>query len=76
VVSITPELKEDRQIAIKMRVAGDTGERMNELLRKMEQSRRFRETQMTGYSAPQQSAGGDNVLVEISALYVPNLRGE
>src|SRR5262245_20319253 len=72
VVSITPELKEDRQIAIKMRVAGDSGEKAIELVSKMERSRRFRETQVTGYNAPLQSAGGDNVQMEITALYVPD----
>jgi type IV pilus assembly protein PilN len=77
VLSITPELKEDRQIAIKMRVAGDSGEKTFELVRKMEQSRRFREPQVTNYTANPPSAGsGDNVQVEISALYVPDLRGE
>lgn len=74
VLSITPELKEDRQIAIKMRVAGDSGEKTIELARKMEQSRRFRDTQVVGYTANQQSASGDKVQVEISAVYVPDLR--
>jgi len=76
VLSITPELKEDHQIAIKMRVAGDNGERAIELARKMEQSRRFRETQVVGYTDTPQSPNGDNVQVEISALYVPGFRGE
>lgn len=77
VISITPELKQDRQIAIKMRVAGDSGERTFELARKMEQSRRFRDTQVTNYQDIAPSAGGgDNVQVEISALYIPDLKGE
>ena len=76
VLSITPELKPDRQIAIKMQVAGDSGEKAIELATKMERSRRFRETQVTGYRANPQATGGDKVLVDISALYVPDLKGE
>ena len=77
VISIQPELKEDRQIAIKMQVAGDSGEKAFELVSKMERSRRFRQTQVTNYDAPNQtSAGGDKVRVEISALYVPDVKGE
>jgi hypothetical protein len=72
VLSITPELKEDRQIAIKMRVAGDSDEKTFELARKMEQSRRFREIQVLDYSAP--PGQQDRVQVVISALYVPDLR--
>jgi hypothetical protein len=77
VLSIQPELKPDRQIAIKMQVAGDSGEKAIELVSKMERSRRFRQTQVTGYNAPSQpSASGDKVQVEISALYVPDVSGE
>jgi len=75
VLSITPELKEDRQIAIKMRVAGDSGVRALELARKLEQSRRFREAQVTGYTSNLQSATGDTVQLEISAVYIPEIRG-
>jgi hypothetical protein len=75
VLSITPELKEDRQIALKMRVAGDSGENTIELVRKMEQSRKFRETQVVGYTAGQQAGSSDKVQVDISAVYLPELKG-
>ena len=75
VLSITPELKEDRQIAIKMRVAGDSGVRALELVRKLEQSRRFREAQVTEYGTNPQSATGDTVQLGISAVYIPEIRG-
>lgn len=77
VVSITPELKPDRQIAIRMQVAGDSGEKAIELASKMERSRRFRQPQVTNYTVgPANQASGDAVRVEITALYVPDLGGE
>ena len=38
VVAINPELDEDNQLALKMRVAGDSRDRAIELARRMEQS--------------------------------------
>jgi hypothetical protein len=76
VLSITPELTEGRQIAIKMRVAGDSGPRTFDLARRMEESRRFRQPQVLGYTVQVQSATGDNVQAEIGAVYVPDLSGD
>ena len=47
VVAINPELDEDNQLALKMRVAGDSRDRAIELARRMEQSRRFSQTAIT-----------------------------
>ncbi|HZC24091.1 MAG TPA: hypothetical protein VE866_12180, partial [Candidatus Binatia bacterium] len=44
VVSISPQLDEDNQLALKMIVAGDSRDRAIELARRMEDSRRFAQT--------------------------------
>ncbi len=46
VVSITPDLAPDNELAIKLVVAGDSHDRALELVRKMEDSQRFRQTQI------------------------------
>lgn len=74
-LSITPELKEGRQIEIKMRVAGDSRDKALDLARRLEQSRRFRDAQVTGETANVQS-GDDKVQMEISAFYVPDTGGQ
>lgn len=68
-VSIQPELNENNQLAIKMVVAGDSQERAIELVRRMEDSRHFRETRIDSQSRSGQ--GSDNVQFQISALYIP-----
>lgn len=69
-VSIQPQLNEDNQLAIKMVVAGDSTERAIELVRRMEESKHFRETRIESQSQTGQP-GADNVQTEIGALYVP-----
>jgi Tfp pilus assembly protein PilN len=73
-LSITPELKEGRQIEIKMRIAGDSREKALDLARRLEQSRRFRDAQVTGETANVQG-GSDKVEMQISAFYVPDTGG-
>jgi type IV pilus assembly protein PilN len=68
-VSIQPQLNEDNQLAIKMIVAGDSSERAIELVRRMEESKHFRETRIETQSYAVQ--GGDTVQFGIGALYVP-----
>lgn len=75
-LSITPEVKEGRQIQIKMRVAGDSRERTIDLARKLEQSRRFRDAQVLVERNDAQSNTDDKVQVEISAMYVPDVGGQ
>jgi type IV pilus assembly protein PilN len=69
-VSIQPQLNEDNQLAIKMIVAGDSPERAIELVRRMEDSKHFRETRIDSQSRASQP--GDNVQFEIGALYIPS----
>jgi len=78
VVSIHPELANNNELAIKLVVAGDSRERALELVRKMEASKHFRETEIQQESA--ESGGnanqGDTVKFDISALYVPELQSQ
>jgi type IV pilus assembly protein PilN len=69
-VSIQPQLNEDNQLAIKMIVAGDSTERAIELVRRMEESKHFRETRIESQSQTGQP-GPDSVQTQIGALYVP-----
>jgi hypothetical protein len=74
-LSITPELKEGRQIEIKMRIAGDSREKALDLARRLEQSRRFRDAQVTDERTDPQG-GGNKVEMQVSAFYVPDIGGQ
>jgi type IV pilus assembly protein PilN len=69
-VSIDPNLDEENQLALKMVVAGDSRDKAIELVRRMEESRRFAETSITTerYS---QSNTGDTEQFDIAAIYIP-----
>ena len=69
-VSISPALTEDNELALKMIVAGDSRDRAIELARRMEESRRFAQT-LVEREAPMQSQTGDTEQVEIEAIYIP-----
>jgi type IV pilus assembly protein PilN len=69
-VSIAPELNDDNQLTIKMVVAGDSSERAFELVKRMEGSKHFRDTQIEGSQRSVQP-GSEGVQVSILALYVP-----
>lgn len=73
VVSITPELAENNELAIKLVVAGNSHEHALELVRKMEESQHFQQTRIEAENAENGSGSnaGDTVKVDISALYVP-----
>src|SRR3984893_7433382 len=69
-MSINPQLDEDNQLGLKMMVAGDSRDRALELVRRMEESKRFSQTQVkAGHFA--QSTTGDNEEFEIVAIYIP-----
>ena len=70
VVSISPQLNDDNELALKMTVAGDSRDRAIELARRMEESRRFSQTQIIR-EASMQSQTGDTEQVELSAIYIP-----
>ena len=69
-VSISPALDEDNQLVLKMLVAGDSRDRAVELVRRMEDSRRFAQTYIVR-EANIPSQTGDPEQVEIAAVYVP-----
>lgn len=70
VVSVRPEMSSDGQLEIRLAVAGDSQERAIELVRKMEGSQHFQQTQIEQetFSTGQ---GGNGVEFNITALYVP-----
>ena len=68
--SISPQLDEDNQLGLKMTVAGDSRDRAIELARRMEESRRFSQTQIIRERS-QQSNTGDTEQFDIVALYIP-----
>jgi len=72
VVSIQPEFGLDNELAIKLAVAGDSRDRALDLVRKMEESQHFQQTQIEQESAEAGSGAtaGDTVKFSISALYV------
>lgn len=74
-VSISPHVDEDNQLKLTMTVAGDSRDRAIELMRRMEDSRRFLQTNILREGLVQ-SQTGDNVLVEMSAVYLPQALAE
>ncbi|HXY13964.1 MAG TPA: PilN domain-containing protein [Terriglobales bacterium] len=76
VVSIHPELTNNNELAIKLVIAGDSRERALELVRKMEASKHFRQTEIQQETAESANSGnqGDTVKLDISAIYVPELQ--
>ena len=74
-LSIHPELDEDNQLTLKMLVGGDSRERAIELVRRMEESRRFTQTYIkTEHFAP--AGSGDSVQFDIDGVYVPQTVAE
>jgi hypothetical protein len=72
VVSIRPEMAPDNQLQIKLVVAGESRDRAQELVRRMENSQRFQQTEiLQETTAASGQAIGDKVQFDISALYVP-----
>jgi type IV pilus assembly protein PilN len=68
--SISPQLDEDNQLGLKMMVAGDSRDRALELARRMEESKRFSQTQVISEHSFQ-STNGDTEQFEIAAIYIP-----
>jgi Tfp pilus assembly protein PilN len=68
--SISPQLDEDNQLGLKMMVAGDSRDRALELVRRMEESKRFAQTQVISEHFLQ-STNGDTEQFEIAAIYIP-----
>jgi len=72
VVSIHPDLSSDN-LAIKLVVAGESREQAIDLVRKMESSKRFKQTRIDSEKfETTPSSNGDRVRFDINALYVPS----
>jgi len=69
-MAISQEPDEDNRLGLKMSVVGDSRDRAEELQRRMEDSQRFAQTQVTGEHLLQ-STTGDNELFDIEAFYIP-----
>jgi type IV pilus assembly protein PilN len=77
VVSIHPERTLDNQLQVKIVVAGESRDRAIELVRKMEGSQHFQQTQIEQESSTTGSqTPGDNVQFDISAMYVADIDTE
>ncbi|MGH9509293.1 MAG: PilN domain-containing protein, partial [Terriglobales bacterium] len=72
VVSIQPELNSQQQLEIRMVVAAATRDHVLDLVRRLEESERFRRAQVSSEST-QVEAGTSDVEFEIVAVYVPEV---
>jgi len=68
-VSMHPQLADDNQLALKMTVAGDSRDRAIELARRMEETKRFTQTSID--QEEHLINAGDNIQLEINAIYIP-----
>jgi Tfp pilus assembly protein PilN len=69
-IAISPELDEDNRLGLKMSVAGDSRDRALELARRMEESKRFAQTEVTAEHFLQSNTG-DNEQFDMEAFYIP-----
>ena len=69
-ISIHPELDDDNQLTLKMVVGGDSRDKAIELARRMEDSRRFAQTNIVSEHS-ERSNTGDTEEFDIVAIYVP-----
>ena len=74
VVSIKPELTPEHQLAIKLSVAGSSRDSAIELVRRMEASQHFQQTQIDVENVTTGQNPDENVKFDISALYVPEIK--
>jgi hypothetical protein len=72
-VAINPALDDDNHLALKLTVGGDSRERAIELAKRMEESKRFAQTEITGERFMQTTNGGDTEQIDLAAVYVPDL---
>ena len=70
-IAINPQMDEDNQLGLKMTVAGDSRDRAIELARRMEESRRFSQTNIVSERTEKQSNSSDTEQFDIVAVYIP-----
>jgi len=69
VVSLRPELNEQNQMQLEMKVAGDTRSAAVELVRRMEGSKHFQGAQLVSESMGSEGSG---VISSVTTVYVPD----
>jgi Tfp pilus assembly protein PilN len=69
-IAISQEPDEDNRLGLKMSVAGDSRDRAEELVRRMEDSNRFAQTHVTAEHFLQTNTG-DNEQFDMEAFYIP-----
>jgi len=74
VIAIEPKLAENNEIEVQMRVETDAREKTVDLLRRMEESKTFRQPQIKSETAQSSPGGGRTVQFEIIALYTPHMQ--
>lgn len=73
VISIHPGISEDNNLEIRLIVGGETHEQALDLVRKMENSRYFKQTRIDSEKFDtEQNHVGDRVQFDIDALYIPS----
>lgn len=76
VVSMKPEYTKTNDLIVRVVVATDSRDRAVELVRRMEKSNHFRQSQVMAEAvtanSSDQSAGPGNIQFDIAAIYVPN----
>jgi type IV pilus assembly protein PilN len=79
VVSMKPEYTKTNDLMVHVVVATDSRDRAVELVRRMEKSNHFRQSQVMAEAvtanSSDQSAGPGNIQFDIAAVYVPNAPG-
>ncbi|HVP43561.1 MAG TPA: PilN domain-containing protein, partial [Terriglobales bacterium] len=74
VLAIVPGITEDNQIQVAMRVEADSREKSIELIRRLEESKTFRQPQMKSEASQTATSGGrPGVAFEIVAFYTPRV---
>ena len=77
VVSIHPDVSADNNAEIKLLVGGDSREQALDLVRKMEGSKRFKQTRIDNIKfASEEQRTTDPVLFDIVTSYVPSTQPE
>ena len=72
VVSIHPDLSAENSLALKLVVGGESREQALVLIRKMEESNRFKQTRIDQIKFAIEQNNGDRVQFDITALYIPS----
>ncbi len=80
VVSMKPDYTPNNELVVHVVVATDSRDRAVELVKRMEQSSRFRSPQIVAENVTSntsdQGAGGGNIQFDIASVYVPAMGGE